>query len=108
MGPVADEWRNGIGPIPNGRSKSYLKGRRVSVSCCNGARSHQHHNAESSRLWPHNMRLSWPEHLQTARTLELSGDEQRGTALALMGVALLLLSQDLLAQQLHQHSLSND
>lgn len=54
------------------------------------------------------MRLSWREHLQTARTLELSGDEQRGTALALMGVALLLLSQDLLAQQLHQHSLSND
>ena len=32
------------------------------------------------------MRLSWPEHLQTARMLELSGDDQRGTALALMGM----------------------
>ncbi|MCU0529161.1 MAG: hypothetical protein MUD04_06650 [Cyanobium sp. Prado107] len=48
------------------------------------------------------MRLSWPEHLQTARTLELSGDDQRGTALALMGIALLLLAQDLLAQELEQ------
>jgi hypothetical protein len=48
------------------------------------------------------MRLSWPEHLQTARMLELSGDEQRGTALALMGVALLLLAQDLLAEELER------
>lgn len=42
------------------------------------------------------MRLSWPQHLQTARMLELSKPEQRGTALALMGMALLLLSGDLL------------
>ncbi|MEX1317982.1 MAG: hypothetical protein AB1Z22_12775 [Synechococcaceae cyanobacterium] len=48
------------------------------------------------------MRLGWPEHLQTARMLELSGDEQRGTAMALMGVALLLLAQDLLADALEQ------
>jgi hypothetical protein len=48
------------------------------------------------------MHLGWPEHLQTARMLELSGDGQRGTALALMGVALLLLSQDLLAEELEQ------
>jgi hypothetical protein len=43
------------------------------------------------------MHLSWPQHLQTARTLELCGPEERGTALALMGMALLLLAQDLLA-----------
>ena len=42
------------------------------------------------------MRLSWPQHLLTARTVELSGPEERGMALALMGMALLLLSQDLL------------
>ena len=46
------------------------------------------------------MRLSWPEHLQTARTLELTGDCQRGEALALMGGALLVLAQDLLEQEL--------
>ena len=46
------------------------------------------------------MRLSWPEHLQTARTLELSGDNQRGEALALMGIALLVLAQDLLDKEL--------
>jgi hypothetical protein len=46
------------------------------------------------------MRLTWPEHLQTARTLELTGDAQRGEALALMGVALLVLAQDLLDQEL--------
>lgn len=46
------------------------------------------------------MRLSWPEHLQTARALELTGDGQRGEALALMGVALLVLAQDLLDQEL--------
>lgn len=44
------------------------------------------------------MRLTWSEHLQTARTLELTGDAHRGEALALMGVALLLLAQDLLDQ----------
>ena len=45
------------------------------------------------------MRLSWPQHLQTSRTLEMSGPSERGTALALMGVALLLLAQDLLDEQ---------
>jgi hypothetical protein len=45
------------------------------------------------------MHLSWPQHLQAARTLELSAPEDRGTALALMGIALLLLSQDLLTAQ---------
>jgi hypothetical protein len=50
------------------------------------------------------MRLTWPQHLETARALELSGDGQRGEALALMGVALLMLAQDLLDQELeHNH-----
>ena len=53
------------------------------------------------------MRLSWPEHLQTARTLELSGDDQRGTALALMGAALLLLAQDLLSHELEKPPTAN-
>ncbi|MFM9072373.1 MAG: hypothetical protein ACKOOC_03065 [Cyanobium sp.] len=47
------------------------------------------------------MRLTWPQHLETARTLELTGDHQRGEALALMGVALLMLVQDLLDQELN-------
>ncbi|MFM2080544.1 MAG: hypothetical protein RLZZ219_1226 [Cyanobacteriota bacterium] len=47
------------------------------------------------------MHLSWPQHLQTARTLELTSPEDRGLALALMGVALLLLAQDLLVLELH-------
>lgn len=42
------------------------------------------------------MRLSWPQHLQTARTLELADEGHRGEALALMGIALLMLAQDLL------------
>lgn len=53
------------------------------------------------------MRLSWPDHLQTARTIGLTGDEQRGTALALMGIALLLLAQDLLAQEIDPPTVGN-
>jgi hypothetical protein len=45
------------------------------------------------------MRLSWPQHLQVSRTLELSGDSERGVALALMGVSLLILAEDLLAAE---------
>ena len=45
------------------------------------------------------MRLSWPQHLQTARMLECSADSQRGVAMALMGVSLLLLAEDLLAAE---------
>ena len=104
----AGDWRNGIGWIPSGRSKDYPMGALVSVSRCNGARSDQRSQSKSSDWQNSDMRLSWPEHLQTARALELSGDEQRGTALALMGVALLLLSQDLLAQQLEQPPAAND
>lgn len=43
------------------------------------------------------MRLSWPQHLQVSRTLEISSDAERGTALALMGMSLLILAEDLLA-----------
>jgi hypothetical protein len=42
------------------------------------------------------MRLSWPQHLQASRTVELAGDGQRGMALALMGVSMLILLEDLL------------
>ena len=45
--------------------------------------------------WNVAMHLSWSEHLTAARTLELAGSEQLGTALALMGIALLLLLNDL-------------
>jgi hypothetical protein len=45
------------------------------------------------------MRLSWPQHLETARVVERVDDDHRGVALALMGVALLLLAQDLLDQE---------
>jgi membrane protease subunit (stomatin/prohibitin family) len=41
------------------------------------------------------MRLSWSQHLAAARTLELTGSEQTGTALALMGMAIVMLLQDL-------------
>jgi hypothetical protein len=52
------------------------------------------------------MRLTWPQHLETARTLELTGDGHRGEALALMGVALLMLVQDLLEQELEPTELT--
>lgn len=41
------------------------------------------------------MRLTWNQHLSAARTLEMSGREHTGTSLALMGMALLMLLQDL-------------
>ena len=41
------------------------------------------------------MRLSWSQHLAAARTIELAGEHECGTALALMGMACLLLLQDL-------------
>lgn len=53
------------------------------------------------RRWPAlAMRLSWPQHLETARLVERAADEHRGMALGLMGVALLLLAQDLLDDEL--------
>lgn len=41
------------------------------------------------------MRFTWSQHLSAARTVGHAGQENSGTALALMGVALLLLLQDL-------------
>ena len=45
------------------------------------------------------MRLSWPQHLQTARMLEGAPDTERGVALALMGISLLILAEDLLQSE---------
>jgi hypothetical protein len=45
------------------------------------------------------MRLSWPQHLQASRTVEGAGPSQRGMALALMGMALLILAEDLLVSE---------
>jgi len=42
------------------------------------------------------MRLSWPQHLQASRTVELAVESQQGMALALMGMSLLILAEDLL------------
>ncbi|MEB3247127.1 MAG: hypothetical protein VKJ63_04620 [Synechococcus sp.] len=46
------------------------------------------------------MRLSWPQHLQASRAIELAGEGQRGMAFALMGISLLILAEDLLAAEL--------
>lgn len=48
------------------------------------------------------MRLSWPQHLQASRSIERANDSQRGLALALMGVSLLILAEDLLLQETSQ------
>jgi len=45
------------------------------------------------------MRLSWPQHLQASRTLELAGESHQGMALALMGMSLLILADDLLESE---------
>ena len=41
------------------------------------------------------MHFSWSQHLELARSVEAVGDQQRGAALALMGVGLALLLRDL-------------
>ena len=41
------------------------------------------------------MRLTWAQHLQAARTLEVHGDADLAGSLCLMGMALLMLSEDL-------------
>lgn len=45
------------------------------------------------------MRLTWSQHLQAARTLESSHVADLGISFALMGLALLMLSEDLLAHE---------
>jgi hypothetical protein len=42
------------------------------------------------------MRLSWPQHLQASRSIEKAGQDQHGMAMALMGISLLILAEDLL------------
>lgn len=44
------------------------------------------------------MRFGWSQHQQVARVLETADAGNQGTALALMGVALLMLAQDLALQ----------
>ena len=41
------------------------------------------------------MQFSWQQHLEAARVISSSEPQQQGTALALMGLALLLLANDL-------------
>jgi len=45
------------------------------------------------------MRLSWSEHLRAARTLETSSVSELGSSLSLMGMALLMLAEDLLDRE---------
>lgn len=45
------------------------------------------------------MRLSWPQHLQASRTVELASESQQGMAMALMGMSLLILAEDLLESE---------
>lgn len=46
------------------------------------------------------MRLSWGQHLQAARTIESRCDADLGASLCLMGMALLMLAEDLLESEL--------
>lgn len=45
------------------------------------------------------MRLGWPQHLQASHLLAHAPDDQRGLALALMGMALLILVEDLASEE---------
>ena len=45
------------------------------------------------------MRFGWSQHLEVAQVLEAVDPADQGTALALMGVALLMLAQDLVVQE---------
>ncbi|MEB3234127.1 MAG: hypothetical protein VKM98_01755 [Cyanobacteriota bacterium] len=44
------------------------------------------------------MRFGWSQHMQAASAIAASDVENQGTALALMGVAVLMLLQDLCLQ----------
>ena len=41
------------------------------------------------------MHFSWSQHLELARSIEAAGDQECGSALALMGVGMVLLLRDL-------------
>ena len=46
------------------------------------------------------MRLGWTQHADNARAFAAAAPADQGLALALMGVAVLMLAQDLLIQEL--------
>ena len=51
------------------------------------------------------MHFSWEKHLELSRNVAVASDENQGTALALMGVALTMLVKDLLAHELNGSAL---
>lgn len=54
------------------------------------------------------MRLTWAQHLQAARTLELHGDSDVAGSLCLLGMALLMLSEDLLELEMQQECIGSE
>ncbi len=46
------------------------------------------------------MHFSWEKHLELSRNVVVASDKNQGLALALMGVALTLLSKDLLMHEM--------
>ena len=51
------------------------------------------------------MHFSWEKHLELSRSVAVASDKNQGIALALMGVALTMLSTDLLAHELKASAL---
>ena len=45
------------------------------------------------------MHLSWKKHLELSRVVTNAADKDRGTGLALMGIALTMLAKDLLIHE---------
>ena len=54
------------------------------------------------------MRLTWAQHLQAARILQLNGGADLGGSLCLMGMALLMLSEDLLELEVQHQCVASD
>lgn len=54
------------------------------------------------------MRLTWAQHLQAARTFELHGEADLPTSLCLLGMALLMLSEDLLELEMHHSCVGSE
>ena len=54
------------------------------------------------------MRLTWAQHLQAARILELHGDSDVAGSLCLLGMALLMLSEDLLELEMQQECIGSE
>ena len=51
------------------------------------------------------MHFSWEKHLELSRNVAVASDKNQGIALALMGIALTMLSTDLLAYELKASAL---